>query len=166
MTSRSPAPLRFLPVGLSFKGRGCLVVGGGSVATRKVRTLVGAGAVVTVVSPALTTDLAEFAGHGRVRWIEQVFQSTHLSGAFLVVAATNDEALNAAIVQEARQAGALTCDASSAERSQVIFGALLDIDDATVAVFTDGRDPAQASTLRDRIGNTLIPDRDLSGTDA
>jgi siroheme synthase (precorrin-2 oxidase/ferrochelatase) len=72
-----------------------------------------------------------------------------------VVASTNDEALNATIVQSAGQCGALVCDASSAGRSEVIFGALLERKDVTVAVFTDGRDPAQARRARDRIANLL-----------
>jgi precorrin-2 dehydrogenase/sirohydrochlorin ferrochelatase len=147
--------LRFLPVGLSLRGRGCLVVGGGSVATRKVISLIRAGATVTVVSPALSPELTDLARGGRLRWLEQTFQKTHLAGAFLVVAATNDEALNATIARQATEAGSLACDASSAERSHVIFGALLDVEDATVAVFTDGRDPAHARYLRDRIGNAM-----------
>jgi siroheme synthase-like protein len=165
MTSRSQVPLRFLPVGLSLDGRECLVVGGGSVATRKVLTLIRAGATVTVVSPTLSAELTDFARSGRLRWLEQRFQSTHLAGAFLVVAATNDEALNATIARQASEAGSLACDASSAERSQVIFGALLDVDEATVAVFTDGRDPAHARDLRDRIGNAVKPGHRSSETD-
>jgi siroheme synthase (precorrin-2 oxidase/ferrochelatase) len=72
-----------------------------------------------------------------------------------VIAATDDEGLNASIVEAAERQGALACDASSAERSQVIFGALLGVQDATVAVFTDGHDPAAARALRNRIGNLL-----------
>jgi len=165
MTSRSEVPLRFLPVGLSLHGRGCLVVGGGSVATRKVLTLIRAGASVTIVSPTLSAELTDLARGGRLRWLEQRFQSIHLAGAFLVVAATNDEALNAKIVRQATEARSLACDASSVDRSQVIFGALLDVDDAIVAVFTDGRDPAHARDLRDRIGNAMDPGHRSSETD-
>lgn len=165
MTSGSETPLRFLPVGLSLRDRRCLVVGGGSVATRKVLTLVRTGAIVTVVSPTLSGELADLVRSGYPRWLERTFQPSDLSGAFLVVAATNDEALNAAIARQATQAGALACDASSAERSEVIFGALLDVGDATVAVFTDGRDPARARDLRDRIGNAVGPGHGASEAD-
>jgi precorrin-2 dehydrogenase/sirohydrochlorin ferrochelatase len=72
-----------------------------------------------------------------------------------VVAATDDDAVNAAVVREASRRGALVCDASRGERSGVIFAAVLDRDDVTVAVFTDGRDPALAARTRDRIRDLL-----------
>jgi siroheme synthase-like protein len=77
------------------------------------------------------------------------------AGCFLAVAATDDDALNAAVVQAAVQNGVLVCDASSAKRSQVIFGALLEGDDVTIAVFTGGRDPAEARRTRDQIADLL-----------
>ncbi len=155
MTSDSPDMLRFLPVGLSVQGKNCLVVGGGSVGTRKVRTLMRAGAIVTVISPTVTEGLAEQINTGRVRWVQDSFREELLGNAFLAVAATDDEVLNASVVRLADRRGALACDASSAERSQVIFGALLASDDATIAVFTDGRDPAQSRRTRDRIAKLL-----------
>jgi len=159
VSSDSTDSLRFLPVGLDVQGKSCVVVGGGSVGTRKVRTLTRAGAIVTVISPTLTEELAEHVDAGRVRWVRNSFREVHLGRAFLVVAATDDEALNAAIVRTAAQQGALVCDASSAERSQVIFGALLTNDDATVAVFTDGRDPALARQTRDQIADFVAGKR-------
>jgi siroheme synthase-like protein len=163
MRSDSQHDLRFLPVGLSVGGKPCLVVGGGSIGTRKVQNLVRSGATVAVVSPTVTAELASLADSDRIRVVADQFKMEYLEGAFLVVAATNDRGLNADIVEEATRRGALACDASSAERSQVIFGALLDADGATVAVFTDGHDPVLARQLRDRIGKSLavdVPHRD------
>ena len=151
--------MRFLPVGLDVRGKSCLVVGGGSVGTRKVLTLNRAGAAVTVVSPIVTAELAGEIEAGRARWVKGSFRDEHLTGAFLVVAATDDQSLNATVVRLAAESGALSCDASSAERSQVIFGALLEGDEATVAVFTDGRDPARARDTRDRIAKSISPGR-------
>ena len=155
MTSDSSDVLRFLPVGLNVQGKNCLVVGGGDVGTRKVLTLTRAGAIVTVISPTVTEDLAEQIEAGRVRWVKDAFREEHLGSEFLVVAATDDETLNAAIVRLAAQRAALVCDASSADRSEVIFGALLEDGDATIAVFTGGRDPAQARRTRDRIAGLI-----------
>jgi siroheme synthase-like protein len=154
--SRDPSDApRFLPVGLDVRGTECLVVGGGRVGTRKAMTLANAGAVVTVVSPTVTHELSEMADAGRIRWSGVTFRAEHMSGVRLAVAATDDDDLNAAVVQAAIEHGALACDASSAERSQVIFGALLDVEDVTIAVFTGGRDPAQARRTRDRLADLL-----------
>jgi len=160
MTRHSSDTLRFLPVALDVKGKSCVIVGGGGVGTRKALTLTRAGAVVTVISPTVTEELVKQIEAGRIRWVKDSFREEHLGGAFLVVAATDDEAQNATIVQAAVQCGALVCDASSAERSQVIFGALHQGDDATVAVFTDGRDPALARRTRDRIAKLLAHERE------
>jgi siroheme synthase-like protein len=155
MTSDSSDRLRFLPLALDVRGKNCIVIGGGGVGTRKVRTLVRAGANVTVVSPTVTEELAAEIEAGRARWVEGAFQEQQLSNAFLVIAATDDIDLNAAVIRAAAGRGALVCDASSAERSQVIFGALHTCEDATIAVFTDGRDPACARRTRDRIADLL-----------
>jgi len=153
MTSDSPDPLQFLPVGLKVRGRDCLVVGGGAIGTRKALTLARAGGAVTVVSPTVTEVLAREIAADRIRWVQESYREEHLGAALLVVAATDDESLNAAVVRDAARHGALVCDASSAERSELIFGALLQDDDLTVAVFTDGRDPSRARQTRDRIAD-------------
>jgi len=159
MTEDSSQALVFLPVGLNVQGKDCLVVGGGAIGTRKALTLVRAGAIVTVLSPTVTGELAGQIRGGRVRWLKDSFREEHLAGVFLVVSATDDETVNAAVVRAAAQRGALACDASSAERSAVIFGALLEGDDFTVAVFTAGRDPAQAKRVRDRIADCVAAAR-------
>jgi siroheme synthase-like protein len=153
------SPLRaFLPLGIALGGRRCVVVGGGTVGTRKVATLAHAGARVTVVAPVLTEELAGRVAAGGVRWIEGPYREEQLEGAFLVVAATGDPTLNVAVAAAAERAGALACNASSGQSSQVIFGALVDHDGATVAVFTDGRDPARSRETRDRIAAHLATD--------
>ena len=153
--------LRFLPVGLDVQGKKCLVVGGGSVGARKVTNLVRAGATVTVVSPTVTESLGGQISSGCAIWVQDLFRDEHLEGVFLVVAATDDQSVNARVVNCAGRSGALVCDASSAERSQVIFGALHQCEDGvTVAVFTDGRDPAEARRARDRIAESMGQDRE------
>jgi siroheme synthase-like protein len=146
---------RFLPVGLDVRDKPCLIIGGGGVGTRKAGTLIRAGAAVTVVSPTLTDDLAAHAEAGRIRWVRDTFRPQLLEGAFLVIAATDDRNLNAEIARRAGDARALVCDASAAERSGVIFGAFHEAAGVTVAVFTDGRDPALARTTRDDIAAWL-----------
>lgn len=154
--------MRFLPVGLEVSDRRCVVVGGGAVGTRKVRTLLSAGADVTVVSPKVTPDLARDIDEGRVHWCRETMRGEHLDGAYLVVMATDDPVINAAGVQIATDLHALACDASSSRDSKVIFGAILERDGVTIATFTDGRDPAGARRTRDRIARLLSKDDDIS----
>jgi siroheme synthase-like protein len=151
--------MRFLPLGLDVRGKRCVVVGGGSVGARKVANLSRAGAALIVVSPVVNEDLAAIIQSEGVRWVAEPFRDDHLEEAFVVVAATDNDAVNANIVECAGRRGILVCDASSAERSEVIFGALHnDESGATVAVFTDGRDPSEARRTRDRIAELLLQD--------
>jgi len=143
--------MKYLPVGLDLRGRACIVVGGGPIGTRKATTLLRAGAAVTVVAPDATEEVARLAGLGQLQWLKREYRSTDLDGSFLAVAATDEEGSNAAVVKDARERGLLVCDASSALRSDLIFGALHESGDVNVAVFTDGRDPSLARRTRDRI---------------
>jgi siroheme synthase-like protein len=152
------SPLQFLPVGIDVRGKECLVVGGGAVGSRKVATLARAGARVTVVSPTVTDELRSLTEQDVVRWIASPYHEDHARGAFLVVAATGDPQLNATVVDQARHAGTLACDASSGTGSQLIFGALLESDGATIAVFTDGKDPAHARRTRDHLAHLIEQD--------
>ena len=145
--------MKYLPIGLDVRGRDCVVVGGGKVGARKAANLVRAGAAVTVVSPKITGELAELADEGRLRWVREPYQRSHLEKAFLAVAATENDEVNARLVLDGRELRVLVCDASDAQRSEVIFGALHQTDDLTLAVFTDGRDPALARRTRDRIAD-------------
>jgi len=155
MTSDSSPDRRFLPVALDLRAKRCLVVGGGTIGTRKALTLLSAGADVTVVAPAVGETLGEHVDSGRINHVNDTFCEEHLDGMFMVVAATDDEPTNETIARLAGQRGLLLCDASSAERSGVIFGALLDREDATVAVFTGGRSPGHARKTRDKIAKLL-----------
>jgi len=143
--------MKYLPVGLDVRDRICIVVGGGIVGTRKVSNLLRAGAAVTLISPTATDEVGILADSEEIRWQRRGFESADLEGAFLAVAATDNDELNARVVQEALAAGSMVCDASSSDRSQVIFGALHEGADVTLAVFTDGKDPTLARRTRNRI---------------
>ena len=159
--------MKYLPVGLNIQNKQCLVVGGGAIGTRKVENLLRAGASVHLVSPEATDRAVELARAGKITWTREPFRNDHLHGALLAVAATNDGGLNARLVKAAKERGVLTCDASSAERSEFIFGALHQGNGLAVAVFTDGADPSLARNTRDRIAAFLSegkgPDRPAAG---
>lgn len=147
--------MRFLPVGLDLHDRHCVVVGGGTVGTRKVRKLLEVGARVTVISPAVSAEIRAEVDADRVRWIEGPFEPEHLNSACLVIVATDAPGVNERLAAVARDCSTLLCDATSGERSDVIFGAVHEEDGLTVATFTDGVDPARSKDARDRIAAWL-----------
>lgn len=82
------------PVMLHLKGKQAVVIGGGTVATRKIHSLLHAEAIVTVVSPEIKPELQKLAQMEQIVWHNKRFQKNDLQGALIIIAATNDPALN------------------------------------------------------------------------
>jgi hydroxymethylbilane synthase len=139
------------PVALSVRGRRALVVGGGSVAERKIRGLLSAQAAVVVVSPALTPALRSLAEAGMIAWHTRRYDPQDLTDAFLVFAATDDDTTNAAVVAAAREAGILVNDASAAERGDFATPAVHRSGPLTVTVDSAGLSPAFTKRIRDEL---------------
>lgn len=89
------------PAMLNLKGKRCAVIGGGKVALRKTRTLVAAGANVTVIAPAADENLTALAADGKIKLVLRGYENGDVSDCFLVVAATDSAALNRQIAAEA-----------------------------------------------------------------
>jgi siroheme synthase-like protein len=136
-----------------------LVVGGGEVATRKVMGLLAAGAVVTVASPALSAPLAELAAGGRLWWRQGPYRSLGAAdggrGWKLVVAATDDPAVNARAAAEAEAVGIWANDASDPAGGRAATPAVWREGELTIAVATGGVHPAAARWCADRAGELL-----------
>jgi uroporphyrin-III C-methyltransferase / precorrin-2 dehydrogenase / sirohydrochlorin ferrochelatase len=146
---------RFLTLGIDVAGMKCLVVGGGRVGTRKALTLAGHGAKVTVCSPRISRPLTLAALAGRLRWKAERYRTALLRGIQFVVAATDDEALNARISMEAEKRGILFCLASDRGRSKVIFPATCEAEGLVVSVHTNGQSPRRSAEMRDYVGRLL-----------
>jgi siroheme synthase-like protein len=150
---------------LHLAGRTCLVVGGGSVAARKVRTLIGIGAFVTVVAPEVIPALDALAGRpgaeaatGTVVAVERRrYRSGEAARYDLVVTATGDPSVDRTVVADARTAGVLVNAAQGDHPGTVQLPAVLRRGPVTVAVSTGGASPALARWLRDRIERSLPP---------
>jgi hydroxymethylbilane synthase len=139
------------PVALSVRGRRAVVVGGGTVAARKVRGLLDARAEVTVVAPQLAPALGALAEASEIVWIPRRYEAGDVAGAFLAFAATGDPATDAAVVSEARAAGTLVNDASDAERGDFATPAVHRAGPLTVTVDAGGLSPAFTKRVRDEL---------------
>lgn len=143
------------PVTLRLSGRLCVVVGGGTVALRKVKKLLQAGAQVRVVAQQLHSELATLAG---VEIINAAFRSEHLNHAFLVFAATNDRAVNAAVTAAAQNNGSLINVADSNNEGDLQLPAVLNRGNLSIAIASDGASPALAVWLRDKLSRRFGPE--------
>jgi len=133
-----------IPLFLDLRGKRVLVVGGGTVATRRAARLKDAGASITVVAPEVTDALANSATvvHRRP------FDAADAESAWLVLACTDDAGVNAAVAAAAEAAGVWCVRADDAEESAAWLAASGQSDGITIAV-TAGGDPRRATGVRD-----------------
>ncbi|MCI5222384.1 MAG: bifunctional precorrin-2 dehydrogenase/sirohydrochlorin ferrochelatase [Candidatus Electrothrix sp. AR4] len=146
------------PVCINITGKRCVVVGGGNVAERKVLSLLDAGASVRIISPQLTATLAGLTADAvgdhsacRIEWLERGYRQGDLAGALLVFAATNNKDVQNAIVQDANQADLLVNVADAPDHCGFQVPALVRRGDLTIAVSTNGKSPAVAAKVRQRL---------------
>jgi siroheme synthase-like protein len=143
------------PLMLEGSAISALVVGGGAVATRKAKSLLGAGAHVRVVAPAMSDELELLAqGEELLNVIRESFDARHLEGATLVIAATDDATLNASIARDARAHNKLVNVVDAPELGTCVTPAVYRNGDIVVAVST-GRVPNAATRIRDDITSRL-----------
>lgn len=138
----------YYPIALKLKGKTALVVGGGEVAERKVKTLLRFGARVRVVSPDLTPVLRRLFKFRRVTWLNRVVRSLDVDGADIIIAATSDTTVNKKISRWARRRGILVNVVDRVKLSSFISPAILPASKAVVAVYTHGRDPGLSRDLK------------------
>ncbi len=140
--------MRYYPVNLDILNKKCLVVGGGSVSTRKVLTLLDCCAIVTVVSPDVSEKLLELAGNGSITWKKRSYLASDLDGIFLVIGATDDEELNRQISADAEKINLLCNIADRPDVCNFILPSIVNRGDLVIAISTSGKSPAFAKTLR------------------
>jgi len=151
--------MRYLPILIDLVGRPCLVVGAGAIAARKVETLLGAGARVTVVAPRIGAEVEEIAERTTAVVVERRgYRASDLDGMAVAFAATDDPSLHDRIVCDARAASVWLNAVDEPERCSFIMPAILDRDPLVVAVSTSGASPAIARRVRDDIDATLGPE--------
>ena len=143
------------PVNLVLDGRKCLVVGGGRVARRKVEGLLACGARVTVVAPRVEPALRALPG---VSVDERPWEAEDLAGVWLVIAATDDPAVNAAVYAEGERRGIWVNGADDPTNCSFTLPSVVRRGDLQVTVSTGGRSPALATWLRHRLEDDIGPE--------
>ena len=141
----------FFPLFLDLDGRRVVVIGGGGVAERKVRSVLECGAVVTVVAPRLTIGLRELVSGGRISHEDRPYESGDLDGAVVAFVAVDDPEVSAAAAKDAEAAGVLVNVVDRPEECGFIVPSVLRRGRLTIAISTGGASPAWARKIRERL---------------
>ncbi|MEW6102508.1 MAG: bifunctional precorrin-2 dehydrogenase/sirohydrochlorin ferrochelatase [bacterium] len=134
---------RYYPIFLDIEGKKCVVIGGGSVAKRKIERLLEAKGNVIVISPDLEEGLKK-----RVLWIEREYKNGDLDGAFIAISATNNSKINQMVSKEAENKGILVNVVDKPSLCRFITPSIIQRDDITIAISTSGKNPSLAKKIR------------------
>lgn len=143
---------------IGLANRHCIVVGGGKGAELKVKGLMESAATVTVIGPALTPQLENWAEEGGFTWLNRRYQPGDLQGAFLVIAEPSDAEQDALLFKEAEAEKALVNLIDDVAHSNFIAGAVMRQGALVISVSTSGASPALAVRLRERFQQEFGPE--------
>ncbi|WP_295441710.1 siroheme synthase CysG [uncultured Thiodictyon sp.] len=148
--------MEFLPIFQSVTGKPCLVVGGGAIAQRKLGSLLRAGAAVTLVAPRITADLVRMGAAGEFRHLARPFERADIAGMRLVIAATDDRAVNGCIAELATAQDIPVNVVDDPDACTFLLPSVIDRNPVVIAVSTGRASPALARLLRTRL-ESMIP---------
>ena len=140
--------MSYYPVFLNLDAQPCTVIGGGAVAARKVEGLLGAGALVTVIAPRLHPALAALHGAGRIVWRAETYPEQALGEPVLVIAATDDAAVNRAVSEDCRARRIPVNVADAPELCSFILPAGAARSPLKIAISSAGTSPILARRLK------------------
>jgi len=140
--------MSWYPVSLNLKGRNCLIVGGGKVAERKLKSLIKAEANVTLIAPEINAILQEMREAGAYHYLNSTYQTNDVNGFFLVIAATDCSETNSRIGSDAESQAILFNSANSSEYSNFYPAAASQCGDIQLAVSSNGQNPYLAKKIR------------------
>lgn len=140
--------MKYYPAYLDLKDKKAVVVGGGSVAERKVRLLIHAGASVTLISPEITENLGRLAEKGQISHVRRSYRKGDLKGAFVVIAGTSSAGINTKIAQDAAH---LVNVIDVPSEGNFIVPSVVRRGPLTIAISTEGVSPAVSKAIRKEV---------------
>ncbi|MCL0064989.1 glutamyl-tRNA reductase [Dehalococcoidia bacterium] len=147
------------PVFLNINAKRCVVVGGGRIAQRRVKSLLECGAMVKIISPELSEKLELMAGKKKsIEVVKREFCYGDLEGAFLAIAASSEPEVNRRVVEEAMWRGVLVDSSTDPTEGNFILPSVVRSGDLAIAISTSGGSPALARMIREELEQSLGPE--------
>jgi precorrin-2 dehydrogenase/sirohydrochlorin ferrochelatase len=153
--------MKYYPAYLDLRERPCMVIGGGGVAERKALSLIEAGAVITVISPSLTSKLHELSESGKINHLKRNFEDQDVCGVYLVIAATDSPEVNSRVARACKKKQVLVNVAFPPAEGSFIAPSVVERGDLLIAVSTSGASPALSRKIRQELEKQFGPEYDL-----
>jgi precorrin-2 dehydrogenase / sirohydrochlorin ferrochelatase len=141
------------PIFLKLVGKKCIIAGGGAVALRKVKELMESGADITVIDDKPINGISELFLQKQISLLKRKFLPEDTEGAFIVIAATNDNETNKEIAAVSRKNGAIVNVVDKPENCDFISGAIVKRGPLRIAVSTSGKNPGFSVKIKKELEN-------------
>lgn len=141
----------YFPIFIDIRAARCVIIGGGEVALRKAEALARAGAAVDVVAPLIRTELRELAAVSGGVCQDRGYDAADLRGARLVVAATDDAAINRSVSEQARALNIPVNVVDQPDLCTYIVPSIVDRSPLVIALSSGGASPVLLRLLRERL---------------
>ena len=145
----------YFPMFIDLSDKKIVVIGGGSIATRRIKTLLSFSRNIDVVAPRVTMELSELGKAGIVNLILRPVKRSDFTGAYMVIAATNDRKLNDVIYNVCKEEGIYVNVSSDKEKCDFYFPGIFMQDEIVVGVTASGLDHKKARRVREEIQAVL-----------
>ncbi|URJ25243.1 siroheme synthase CysG [Candidatus Blochmannia ocreatus (nom. nud.)] len=148
--------MKYLPLFIDLKNKPVLVIGGGSVALRKIQMLQRVGAMIKVIAHTICPELKKLLLKKNINWIGKKFTPFMLNKVILVIIATNDAKLNTLIYNNANKYHILVNTVDDQSKCSCIFPAIIDRNPILIGISSCGTAPMLARILREKF-ELLLP---------
>jgi precorrin-2 dehydrogenase/sirohydrochlorin ferrochelatase len=145
------------PVYLQLDQKKVLVVGGGSIATQKIHALLNTGCIITVVSPAITKEIASWNQQKLVHLIQREFRDMDVHNMSLVFSATNDRSINEKVKAIANQKSIMVNAIDDPPNCDFYVPSIVRRGSLMIAISTQGQCPGFAKLLRKKLEEVIPP---------
>ena len=141
----------YFPMFIDLTDKKILVVGGGVIALRRIRTMLKFGADICVIAPEFCEELAQMEEEGKIMAEHRGYRIGDICGAQIVLAATDDREVNRQIREECRAAGILVNVADDKSLCDFYFPSVVMTDEAVIGINSGGTDPSITKNIRREI---------------
>jgi precorrin-2 dehydrogenase/sirohydrochlorin ferrochelatase len=148
----------YYPIYLDIENRDVLIVGGGNVCARKAETMLKYGAKVTIVSPEVIDEIADWERQGLIAVIRKRYEDSDLIGRSMVIASTDDLCVNGRVARDCRRRRIPVNVVDVTHLCEFIVPAVVEQGSIQLAVSTGGKSPALARTLREDLQRLVGPE--------
>ena len=148
----------YFPMFVDISEKEILVVGGGKIAARRIRTLLDFTVHITVITPALDEKLRQYADLEKFRWVQRKYRESDITGSDkpdIVLAATGDTEVNAEIGRLCRSLGICVNVADKKEMCDFYFPSIVKTEEVVIGINSGGANPGATKRTREKIDEWL-----------